>query len=234
MRNWWTGLLWGAALGLLAVIGFVSLRSADAHATPCAQMARPPSAAVLRAQVIRSQLHALMQANAPRQGQGSPHRLLLIRGDASREAMGKMLLNRSLPAWLATAYQTLESAQQIDALTDDALAKDTVIVNHDVVGRSLTVIPTRAMQLVPGPASLTFTPEEQARGFGKYFVSTLQYGSISLACCDGKGPLHGLDESWFAVNTDKNIRGAQMKVLAVNACGQILKREYDGDVIYVF
>lgn len=202
----------------------------------CQPDARPLSAHALRAQVIRNQLHLLLQSNVAFREMGSPRRVLLIRGDVNRESLEKMVVNHTLPAWLETADLILTSTQQIDALPDDLFDPPHVIVNHDINGRKVGAIPTHAIQRIPVPALFAFTPEEQSRRYGKYAFSTTQFWFVSLVCCDGKGPYQGLDEAWHFSDTLRNLKFETNRFFAASACGDILVRSYgdDDDSTYVF
>jgi hypothetical protein len=223
--------MWIVTATFLLLIGyglFARQSKNDASEFPkaCLKESQAPSPAALRFRAIRNYLKLELESYNERRENGAEIRLLLIRGDVSRESLRQMVLDRRLHTLLDATYKKLDTPEQIDALTDEELAQDLVFANHEVWGRILELIPANAIQIIPPPSGFSVSPAESAKGFGAYFLSTFDFWNLRLACCDEKYHPEKSEELNYLNYTLRSINDAKQKFMAINSCGDILVRKF--------
>lgn len=196
----------------------------------------------LRAQAIKSLL--LIKINTQHRF-GDLYELSVIKRAVSKQEIISRISETTITSLVNYSSHKIKATTDIDALEDIIRGTEFSIITYSKRARSLEIIPGDSIKALSDEEvvdyykyrDLNFGLIDKLGGVRRVFSVTV-YGDIGLACCDEQGNKDGLPPNWHAKNSIKTILaregGDYASHLIASNCGEILKREHDGEQIYIF
>ncbi|WP_338847539.1 hypothetical protein V8J88_02335 [Massilia sp. W12] len=224
-----------ALLGSTLAFAAAWLCKPYASASLCAMR---PEHKLLHTQVLRNYLSMLLQDARAFHDKASSFRLLLIAGDVSTEQLADRIRQSALLDWFASASIELRDMADIAALSEQQLSQNWVIVAWKPLAQAVQITPSASLQQLDqaqqaSPAS-SLSTLERLQGFDYARFSLLSYSHLHLACSDQLPAQQCLNKAGFIKPNLQAVRSSRPRQMAVNACGEIMRREVNGEIFYLF
>lgn len=202
----------------------------------------------LRERTIRS-LVAAEVATSERESKYKVHsRTYLTRKSFKPNEVIDAVTSRSIVN-IPKAAHYLSSLDSIGSITSGLPLDEYSIVRNDA--GAVRIIPITSIEAVSaedvrkrgvrkGAGDLNLSIFERALGYGNHYFKVDIYWPIDLACCEDtyfRNPKNGLPPAWYAQQTVSSIMTGKLpsrNYLVASNCGELLRREYEGDIRYVY